>query len=73
MAQPRLSGWGENEGNEDAEDMTILSTMQRETRLGHDSKGRFDALTSMIYRTPKKSLDKREKCSYSQVFVLMWP
>jgi len=37
--------------------MYIVGTMQRETRLG-DSAGRFDAITSMVYGTSKKRLDK---------------
>jgi len=68
MAQLGLSGWSEDEGNEDAEDMTIVSTMQRETRLG-DSTGRFYALTSTIYGSSKRSLDRKDKCNYVHVSV----
>jgi len=68
MAQ-RLPSRSENEENEDVEDMSVVSTMQCETRLG-DSTGRFDALTSMIYGTSKRSLYKKDKCNYGQAFVL---
>jgi len=48
--------------------MYIVGTMQRETRLG-DSAGKFDAVTSMIYGTSKKRLDKKDKCNHGQAYV----
>ena len=45
--------------------MYIVGTMQRETQLG-DSAGRFDAITSMVYGTSKKRLDRKDKCNHGQ-------
>jgi hypothetical protein len=60
MTKFRLPSWNKNEENEDAEDMSIVDTMQRETRLV-DSTGKIDALTdndvtSKIIWTRKKNV-----------------